>query len=85
MEYLAIVVALMVSIGIGAFIGILNGTDRKRKAIEERSVGSLRIDRSEKDEPPRPFLELKDSTIESIAEKKFVILKVINKNYLSRD
>lgn len=86
MEYLAMGVALMLSLGIGVAIGIFVGTDRMRKAIEEGSVGDLRIDRSEPDEPPRPCLEVyKGNSIESISQKKFVILKVVNESYLSRD
>ena len=87
MEYLicAIVVAVP-SILISFLIGALVGTDRMRKAIEERSIGNLRIDRSEANEPPKPFLEIvKGTSIESIAQESFVILKVINKNYISCD
>lgn len=68
------------------FAGIFIGTNRMSKAVDEGSVGYLRIDRSESDEPPRPFLEIKKgSTIESISQKQFVILKVINENYISCD
>ena len=86
MEYLAMGLALVAAVSIGLLIGIFIGTDRMRKAIEAGSVGDLRIDRSEPDEPPKPCLEVyKGNTIDSIAQKKFVILKVINENYLSRD
>lgn len=86
MEYLAMGLALVASIGIGVLIGIFIGTDRMRRAIEVGSVGDLRIDRSEPDEPPRPCLEVyKGNTIDSISQKKFVILKIVNESYLSRD
>lgn len=86
MEYLVMGLALIVAVGVGVMIGIFIGTDRMRKAIEAGSVGDLRIDRSEPDEPPRPCLEVyKGNTIESISQKKFVILKIINESYLSRD
>lgn len=85
MEYLAIVIVFVVAILSGLFIGIFIGVGRMKKSIEEQSVGHLRIDRSEPDEPPRPFLEVIGSTIESISKKDFVILKVINENYISRD
>jgi hypothetical protein len=83
MEYLALVLVTIVGVIIGLAIGIVIGTERMRKAVEENSVGHLRIDRSEPDEPPRPFLEVKNATIETISQKDFVILKVINENYLS--
>lgn len=85
MEVLAMILVLLTAIAVSLFAGILIGTNRMRKAIEDGSVGHLRIDRSEEDEAPKPFLEIVDSTIEAISRKDFVILKVINKNYLSRD
>lgn len=86
MEQLAMVLILLFGIGIGVAVGILIGADRMRKSVEEGSVGDLRIDRSIPDDPPRPCLEVyRGNTIESISQKKFVILKVVNENYLSRD
>ena len=84
MQYLVMCIAIFISAAIGFLAGIFTTMWRMRKAIEKQSVGHLRIDRSEPDEPPRPFLELHGSTIESISQKEYVILKVINKNYLSR-
>ena len=83
MEYLALGVALVVGLIIGLIVGIFIGTERMRKAVEEGSVGNLRIARSEPDELPRPFLELRNATVEMISQKEFVILKVIDENYLS--
>lgn len=85
MKYLVIGLILVIAIGIGVLIGIFIGTNRMKKAVEERSVGHLRIDRSESDELPRPFLEVVGTTIESISKKDFIVLKVVNENYLSRD
>jgi hypothetical protein len=87
MEFLVLgAIALLVGLLVGIPTGIFIGMERMRKAVERRSVGNLRIDRSEPDEPPRPFLEVtRGVTIESIAEEKFVILKVINENYLSHN
>lgn len=77
--------ALIVGSLIGLIIGIFIGVDRMRKVIEEQSVGNLRIDRSIPDEPAIPFLEVKGTSIERIAQKKFVTLRVINENYISHD
>lgn len=85
MAYLAIGIALLVGAIIGVFVGIFISMGRMRKTVEEQSVGYLRIDRSEPNEPPRPFLELQGATIDSISKKNVVMLKVVNKNYLSRD
>lgn len=86
MEYLAMGLLTLAFAGGFILIGIFIGTNRMRKAIEAGSVGDLRIDRSEPYEPPRPCLEVyKGNNIDSIAQKKFVILKVINESYLSRD
>lgn len=86
MEYFA--VGLIVSLVIAAsfFIGILVGTNRMEKAVEDSSVGWIRIDRSEPDEPPKSFLEVrKGVTIDEIAQKKVVMLGVINESYISQD
>lgn len=83
MEYLVWVAVSLVGAIVGVFIGIWIGMERMRKAIEESSVGHLRIDRSEPDEPPKPFLEVTRGTIETIAAKDFVMLKVVNESYIS--
>ena len=85
MDYLALCISLLVGILIGTFVGIFIGIGRIKRSIKEQSVGYLRIDRSEPDEPARQFLELQGATIESISRKNFIMLKVVNKNYLSRD
>lgn len=85
MEILLMILALLLTIGISLFVGVIIGTNRMRKAVEEGSVGHLRIDRSEPGEPPSPFLEVVGTTIEAISRKDFVILKVVNENYISRD
>lgn len=86
MEYLAYAVILILGLVTGVGVGVFIGIERMRKAIEEGSVGDLRIDRSEPNEPPKPCLEIyKGNTIESIAQKKFVMLKINNESYLSRD
>lgn len=85
MDYLAYGVFLVVGILLGIIVGILIGVGRMKKSIEERSVGHLRIDRSESDELPKPFLELVGNTVNTISKKDFVVLKVVNENYLSRD
>lgn len=86
MNFLAVGIGVLIGVFVGLLVGVFVGTDRMRKTIEERSIGHLRIDRSEPDEPPRPFLEVtKGATLESIARENFVILKVINENYLSHN
>ena len=48
-----------------------------------RSVGNLRIDRSDPEEPPYLFLELiKD--VGDISRKKYVLLRVNVKDFISR-
>lgn len=46
-------------------------------------VGTLRIDRSDPNEPPYMFLEL-DKGVGDISRKKNVVLKVKNENYISQ-
>lgn len=85
MVYLAIGLGLAATIVVSVLIGVFIGVNRMKRAIEERSVGHLRIDRSEPDERPKAFLEIMGATIDSISQKNYVVLKVINEDYLSRD
>lgn len=86
MEYLVCALILVLGLSIGIAVGILIGTTRMQRAVEEGSIGDLRIDRSEPDEPPKPYLEVyTGNTIESIAKKKFVMLRIIDESYISRD
>lgn len=86
MWHLVCYIATMLGVLIGLAIGLYIGVSRMQKAVENNSVGDLRIDRSIPDDPPRPCLEIyAGNTIDSISQKKFVILKVINKNYIPRD
>lgn len=84
MEYLALAGALIVGVLIGMILGVWIGMERMRKAIESSSVGRLRIDHSEPDEPTRMFTELKGVTPDMIARQhKFVLFEVVNEDYLS--
>ena len=85
MEILLIVIALIVGFVIGVFVGIFIGTDRMQKAIKDRTMGWLRIDHSEPDEPAKMFTELKGVTPDMIAQNDFVIFEVINESYLSHE
>lgn len=85
MEILACSIALIIGVSVGIFIGIFIGVNRMKKAVEERSVGHLRIDRSEPDCPPKAFWEIVGTSIEQVSKKDFVVLKVVNEDYVSRD
>ena len=85
MGILANILVLVTAIIISTLAGVLIGTNTMRKTVDEGSVGYLRIDRSEEDEPPKAFLEIVGTSIEAISRKEIVILKVVNKNYISRD
>lgn len=85
MEFLVGGIALAVGIAIGVVVGIFIGTDRMRKAIETQSIGRLRIDHSEPDEPARLFTELKGVTPDMIAAQKYAIFEVINESYISHE
>ena len=49
-----------------------------------RSVGTLRVDQSDPTEPPYLFLEL-DKPVETVINKKYVLFKVIKKNFISQE
>ena len=50
------------------------------------NVGTLQIDRSDPSEPPYPFLRIsKDSSIEELSRRKYVLLEVKNENFISQE
>ena len=49
-----------------------------------RSVGTLRVDQSDPTEQPYLFLELV-KPVESVINKKYVLFRVIKKNFISQD
>ena len=77
MEILACCVAFL--------IGTIAGLLVCRLSTTRKTMGRLRIDHSEPDEPARMFLELKGVTPDMIAHHKFVMFEVINESYISRD
>ena len=84
MEAAILAIGILFGMIIGAIVGIFIGVERMRKSIRSQSIGYLRIDRSEPDEPPRPFLEITSGTIETISQKPIVMLRVVNENYISQ-
>ena len=77
MKYFIYFIILLIGVIIGLIVGRVISTGK--------TIGRLRIDHSEPDEPARLFLELKGVTPDMIAKYKFVMFEVINKSYLSRD
>lgn len=77
MKYFIYLIILLIGVVIGLIVG--------RVILTGKTMGRLRIDRSEPDEPARLFLELKGVTPDMIAKHKFVMFEVINESYLSRD
>lgn len=67
------------------FIGVIIGLIVCRISTTRKTMGRLRIDHSEPDEPTRMFLELKGVTPDMISRNKFVMFEVVNESYLSRD
>ena len=77
MKYFIYLIILLIGVIIGLIVGRVISTGK--------TMGRLRIDHSEPDEPTRLFLELKGVTPDMIAKYKFVMFEVINESYLSRD
>ena len=76
-NFICLIVVLLIGVIIGLIVGRVISTGK--------TMGRLRIDRSEPDESTRLFLELKGVTPDMIAKYKFVMFEVINESYLSRD
>ena len=64
--------------------GVLVGTIIYAIAVKTASVGTLRIDQSDPEDSPYLFLEL-DKNLSTIVSKKYIVMKVELKNYISHD
>lgn len=67
------------------FAGILIGVIVGHRVSQKNIVGSLRVDQSDPDSGPYLFLELSHKGAAAIYKKKYVILKVDIKNYISQE
>ena len=63
------------------FIGMVIG----KVQMKAKHIGTLRIDRSQPDEPPLLFLDELNCYPEDIAKKNYVTLKVLAKNFISEN
>ena len=52
--------------------------------LAARSIGTLRVDQSDPTEQPYLFLEL-DKPVESVINEKYVLFRVIKKNFISQN
>ena len=77
MENFIYLIVLLIGLIIGLVVGRVISTGK--------TMGRLRIDHSEPDEPTRLFLELKGVTPDMIAKYRLVMFEVINESYISRD
>lgn len=72
---------LILCIIVGMVIGIVFGRQIFRRDV----VGSLRIDQSDPDSGPYLLLELSHKGADAIYKKKYVVLKVNIKDYISHE
>ncbi len=66
---------------VGIIIGIVFG----RQVFRRDVIGSLRVDQSDPDSGPYLFLELSHIGANAIYKKKYVVLKVNIKDYISHE
>ena len=65
-------------------IGVLLGMAIYAYAYKTIPVGILRVDRSDPNDQPYMFLELK-KPVSEFSKKKYVTLEVKNQNFISQD
>lgn len=73
---------VLIGVGIGVVIGFISACI----GVLSLKVGTLQIDRSDPDEPPYPFLRInRDSSIDALSRRKYVLLEVKNENFISQE
>lgn len=73
--------SLIIALLIGTIIGLI----LSRFVFKEKPVGLLRVDQSDPDSGPYLFLELSHEGADAIYKKKYVVLKVNLKDYISHE
>lgn len=71
---------LAIMLAIGVLIGFFG-----RGFIKPNTIGVLRVDRSDPDDGPYLFLEMKRTAMNEIQHNKYVMLEVNLKDYIPRD
>lgn len=78
------VVPVLKGVIVGFMVGFIFGVVKEYDAhIKKNSVGTIRVDKSEPELPPKLFLEL-ETDLNTIVKSKYVKLKVLNENYISQ-
>lgn len=70
---------------ISFIFGIVIGLLVAHYVFRPKQIGSLRIDRSDPDDGPYLFLELEPGGIYKLQHSKYILLKVEERDYISRD
>ena len=65
-------------------LGFVGGMAFFLICLAARSIGTLRVDQSDPTEQPYLFLEL-DKPVENVINEKYVLFRVIKKNFISQD
>jgi len=68
----------------GLILGIVAGYCLSKHVLQDELVGTLRVDRSDPDEPPYLFVELEPNGMSKINEMKTVRFKVNLESYIPR-
>lgn len=72
----------MIGAGILLLVGLVAGLIASSFIYEPKSIGSIRVDRS--DDEPYLFLELDEPLDKSIVDGEYVTFKVFVKDYISQ-
>jgi hypothetical protein len=81
MNTVIIIIAL-----VGCFIfGIITGACIIVRDHKGRVIGTLRVDRSDPDEPPYLFLELMNEGYAKLQTQEYVTFQVLRENYIPRE
>ena len=67
---------LMILIGFGIGAAVM------KRYFYSKNIGNLRVDRSIENDSPYLFLEVTKGNVDKISQDQFVLLKVLNENYI---
>lgn len=76
---------ILIYIGIALIVGVVIGMSTIKRKYKSKVIGKLRVDQSIEDNNPYLFLEITRGNIDKFRNEKYVVLEVLNENYIPHE
>lgn len=77
--------SILIYVGLVAIVGMVIGINAIERKYKSKVIGKLRVDQFIEDDNPYLFLEITRGNIDKIRNEKYVVLEVLNENYIPHE